>query len=219
MSLPLLLSGALAAGIGLTVGLTSGLHRTSPDSVTLTMPDLPSPSATPETEPPAMTPPATTPPATKPPTTQRTSTRTTALAAPTTSAPPSGHPSRQPPPPPTAPPPTTHKPKQSPTRDSQRPERPDEGLLRLGSTGPEVEDLQRRLQQLYLFLGVADGMFGEAVEVALSRYQAARNIPEEWGVYGPLTRAALQAETDRDDRENHDDRNDWGDREDWRWDD
>ncbi|MER5966533.1 peptidoglycan-binding domain-containing protein [Streptomyces sp. NPDC002057] len=214
MSLPLLLSGALAAGIGLTVGLTSGLHRTSPDSVTLTMPDLPSPSATPETEPPA-----TTPPATKPTTTRRTSTRTTALAAPTTSAPPSGRPSRQPPPTSTTTPPTTHEPKRSPTRGSQRPEQPDEGLLRLGSTGPEVEDLQRRLQQLYLYLGVADGMFGEAVEVALSRYQAARNIPEKWGVYGPLTRAALRAETDRDDREDHDDRDDWGDRDDWHWDD
>ncbi|MFJ7128544.1 peptidoglycan-binding protein [Streptomyces sp. NPDC098101] len=65
-----------------------------------------------------------------------------------------------------------------------------------GSTGPDVVDLQRRLQQLQLYLGPADGVFGESVEVALRRYQVARNIPQENGVYGPLTRAVLRAETD-----------------------
>ncbi|MFJ2895821.1 peptidoglycan-binding protein [Streptomyces sp. NPDC087218] len=90
----------------------------------------------------------------------------------------------------------------SPPRDEIRAAgRPD---LALGSTGREVEDLQRRLQQLYLYLGSTDGNFTTAVEVALSRYQKARNIPEKPGVYGPLTRAALRAETEsagRDSRE------------------
>ncbi|MGJ7414742.1 peptidoglycan-binding protein [Streptomyces cinereoruber] len=68
--------------------------------------------------------------------------------------------------------------------------------IRRGSTGPDVVDLQRRLQRLQLYVGPADGVFGESVEVALHRYQVARNIPRENGVYGPLTRAALRAETD-----------------------
>ncbi|MFH9728176.1 peptidoglycan-binding protein [Streptomyces sp. NPDC017254] len=66
----------------------------------------------------------------------------------------------------------------------------------MGSTGPEVADLQRRLQQLSLYLGSADGVFTKPVEEALSRYQVARNIPEKPGVYGPLTRALLGSETD-----------------------
>ncbi|MFF6869620.1 peptidoglycan-binding protein [Streptomyces sp. NPDC012450] len=68
--------------------------------------------------------------------------------------------------------------------------------VRRGSTGPDVVDLQRRLQRLQLYVGPADGVFGESVEVALRRYQVARNIPQENGVYGPLTRAVLRAETD-----------------------
>ncbi|MCZ0978302.1 peptidoglycan-binding domain-containing protein [Streptomyces diastatochromogenes] len=75
-------------------------------------------------------------------------------------------------------------------------------------------DLQRRLQQLYLYLGPADGVFGESLEVALSRFQVARAVPEEPGVYGPMTRAALYAETDRPGRKGRngsDGRGGWGD--------
>ncbi|MGW5782100.1 peptidoglycan-binding domain-containing protein [Streptomyces sp. NPDC003863] len=193
MSLPLLIAGALAAGIGLTIGLTSGMDQYPPDSLTLTMPDLPPPTATPDTEPPATPIPPTT--ATAPP---------TETAAPATSSAPSGPraAARR------STPPSTHRSQPSPARSSRPPKQPDTEVLRLGSTGPEVEDLQRRLQQLYLYLGSADGTFSESVEAALSRFQQARAIPEERGVYGPLTHAVLHTETDRDDRS---DQNGWDD--------
>ncbi|MFD0149366.1 peptidoglycan-binding domain-containing protein [Streptomyces sp. NPDC055721] len=194
MSLPLLVAGALAAGFGLTVGLTSGPDHVPPDSLTLTMPDLPPPSASPDPVPPATPTTPTTPP-------------TTTVAPPTTSS--------APPPSPRTPtrtstPPPTQRPKTPPTRSSRPPERPVTDGLRLGSTGAEVEDLQYRLQQLYLYLGSADGTYSESVEAALSRFQASRAIPEERGVYGPLTRAALHAETDRDDRTGGSGGDGWG---------
>ncbi|MFF8837264.1 peptidoglycan-binding protein [Streptomyces sp. NPDC015130] len=228
MALPLLITGALTAGLGLSVGLTSGMEREPADKLTLTMPDLAPHLETASAEPPPPTgtstatppPPATTP-ATTPPTTPTgsgTATATppssgaatarpavspgaTATAAPRNPAPASAPPTR----------PATHRPDPAPTRTrtAPPPERPDSGALRLGSTGPEVADLQRRLQELYLFLGSADGVFDPFVEAALSRFQRARDIPEERGVYGPLTRAALQAETGRGDRSGHGG-NPWG---------
>ncbi|MFE6662839.1 peptidoglycan-binding protein [Streptomyces sp. NPDC057697] len=108
------------------------------------------------------------------------------------STPPSGAPSTP------AGPPEVHP---SPPRERTRPaDRPGPAL---GSTGRDVQDLQRRLQQLHLYLGSADGNFTTAVEIALSRYQKARNIPEEPGVYGPMTRAALRSETESSDRNSH----------------
>ncbi|WP_329284977.1 peptidoglycan-binding domain-containing protein [Streptomyces sp. NBC_00691] len=209
MSLPLLITGALAAGIGLSVGLTSGMEREPADKLTLTMPDLPPPQETPDAEPPspagtsgpaprpssttpATSPPATTTAATTPPATGRptgAAHRTASAAPPVTTRGPV---------PPTRP--ATRRPDPAPTRTTPPPERPDTQVLRLGSTGPEVEGLQRRLQQIYLYFGPASGRFGPFLEAALSRYQRIRGIPEERGVYGPLTRAALQAETGRDDR-------------------
>ncbi|MEU9863715.1 peptidoglycan-binding protein [Streptomyces sp. NPDC047971] len=200
LALPLLLSGALAAGIGLTVGLTSGLDRTRPDSLSLVMPDLPPPSATPDAEPPAITLVSPRPPS-------------TATVAPAASPAPSG---------PRAPtgtsthrtptaPPATRRPVPAATGGSTTTGRTsDADVVRLGSTGPRVDDLQRRLRQLHLYLGSVDGVFGTSLEVALIRFQEARDIPEERGVYGPLTRAALQAETSRDDRGDRDHRGDWG---------
>ncbi|MYR64312.1 peptidoglycan-binding protein, partial [Streptomyces sp. SID625] len=66
----------------------------------------------------------------------------------------------------------------------------------VGSSGPVVADLQQRLQRLGLYLGSADGYFDTSLETALRRYQKARNIPQENGAYGPLTRAVLTAETE-----------------------
>ncbi|MGA5215300.1 peptidoglycan-binding domain-containing protein [Streptomyces cinereoruber] len=210
MSLSLLVLGALAAGIGLTVGLTSGLHRTPPDHTGLTVPGFPPSETVPETEPPA------TPSSdVKPSATGQAVVRTTAPMAPTTSPPPSGRPSRTPTPTPATT--LTRKPEPSSSPGPSLSEQPDEDHLRLGSSGPEVADLQRRLRRLSLFSGRIDGRFGEAVETALIRYQETRRIPERRGVYGSLTRAALHAETDRDDRDdrdNRDDRGDWSDRDD-----
>ncbi|MFE1905298.1 peptidoglycan-binding protein [Streptomyces gardneri] len=220
MALPLLITGALTAGLGLSVGLTSGMEREPADTLTLTMPDLPPPRKTPSAEPPSPTrtstpPPPPTTPATTPPTTGTgtgtgTATRPasgTATARPAVSTHPAASAAPRTPARTSAPParPATGRPDPTPssTRTTPPPEDPDTNVLRLGSTGPEVAELQRRLQQLYLFLGSADGVFGPFVEAALSRFQRARDIPEERGVYGPLTRAALQAETGRGDRPGH----------------
>ena len=57
-------------------------------------------------------------------------------------------------------------------------------LLRLGSTGPEVANVQRPL-------GVAaDGVFGPATDSAVRRFQSRKGLLVD-GVVGPQTRAAL----------------------------
>ncbi|MGO4631142.1 peptidoglycan-binding protein [Streptomyces sp. 2RAF24] len=203
LSLPLLIAGALAAGIGLTVGLTSGLDPQPPDSRYLTMPDLPHLSPPADTEPPTVTHVSAPPSAT--------TTSATAEATPTPSHAPSSPrtPARTAPPPPPTHPPASSPP---PPRNPPPAERPDTDVLRRGSSGPEVEDLQRRLARLHLYLGSTDGRFGAYVEAALIRFQASRGIPEELGVYGPATRAALRAEADR---EAGADRSPWGDGNDW----
>ncbi|MER7949335.1 peptidoglycan-binding protein [Streptomyces sp. NPDC096079] len=207
LSLPLLLTGALAAGIGLTVGLTSEPDRASPDAVTLTMPDLPAPDPTPDAAPSSALPTAKASPAPRAPSSAPAAPRT----PPRTTAPP---PSPTPPAPP-APPATHPATSTAPAPGPSRPGRTDSPLLSLGSTGPDVVDLQLRLQQLYLYLGSADGTFGTSLEVALSRFQMARDIPEEPGVYGPLTRAALYAETHRPGRGDRHDWDPWEDGDDW----
>ncbi|MFG2835346.1 peptidoglycan-binding protein [Streptomyces zaomyceticus] len=224
MSLPLLITGALAAGFGLSVGLTSGMDQEPADKLTLTMPDLPPPHETRDTEPPSPTRTSTTAP---PPSATATAApgfgaatpraTGTGTAGPTGSGRPSGSGA------PTAPertsaPPTrsaTQRPDPTPTRTAPPSERPDTQVLRRGSTGPEVEDLQRRLRRLHLYFGSTDGTFGPFLEAALSRFQWINDIPEERGVYGPLTRAALEAATRRGDRPGHDrgdDRDEWWNR-------
>ncbi|MFG2621196.1 peptidoglycan-binding protein [Streptomyces sp. NPDC048507] len=196
VSLPMLLSGALAAGIVLAVGLTLGTGQ-PPDNLTLEMPELPpSPGATPDTARPAV-------PAASTSTSPSTAASpTTVAAAPTQPPAPSS-----PRPAPSSAPPTAQRANPSPARSSPPPGRPEADLLRVGSVGYEVADLQRRLQQLHLYLGSADGAFTTAVKEAVSRYQTARAIPEERGAYGPLTRAVLRAETNRNNRDGRDD--DW----------
>ncbi|MFG2980139.1 peptidoglycan-binding protein [Streptomyces sp. NPDC048258] len=91
------------------------------------------------------------------------------------SAPPSPSPS---PTPPRAPSPTP--PPQAPT-------------LRYGDSGPEVEKLQRLLAAKGLFTYKINGKFDWRVEDAVSTFQYNNNIDEEeWGVYGPVTRKALE---------------------------
>ncbi|MBA2948788.1 peptidoglycan-binding protein [Streptomyces himalayensis] len=67
-------------------------------------------------------------------------------------------------------------------------------VLRRGDEGPEVVELQQRLQQLRLYVGDADGEYDWPVEDAVSRYQRARGIREN-GTYGPQTRRSLESET------------------------
>ncbi|WJV49062.1 peptidoglycan-binding domain-containing protein [Streptomyces flavofungini] len=69
--------------------------------------------------------------------------------------------------------------------------------LRSGDRGPEVAELQRRLRQLYLYVGPLDGHYTPPVTDAVSRYQGARGIrTDPQGTYGPATRRSLESETD-----------------------
>ncbi|MFB6671480.1 peptidoglycan-binding protein [Streptomyces sp. NPDC056390] len=70
-------------------------------------------------------------------------------------------------------------------------------VLSTGSHGGQVKDLQRRLTQVNLYTGPADGTYSTDVAEAVHRYQVARGIDEDAGVYGPETRAALESETRR----------------------
>ncbi|MEW2051659.1 peptidoglycan-binding domain-containing protein [Streptomyces sp. NPDC005476] len=69
-------------------------------------------------------------------------------------------------------------------------------VLRRGDKGAEVTELQQRLHQLFLYNGQADGSFTGEVEDALRNYQWSRGTTEDgMGVYGQLTRARLESET------------------------
>ncbi|MFI8093174.1 peptidoglycan-binding protein [Streptomyces sp. NPDC086080] len=68
-------------------------------------------------------------------------------------------------------------------------------VLRRGDSGPEVVELQQRLQQVYLYHDDIHGRFTRRVEDAVRHFQWYRGIHEEPGVYGPQTRARLEAET------------------------
>ncbi|MFF3327413.1 peptidoglycan-binding protein [Streptomyces sp. NPDC002889] len=79
---------------------------------------------------------------------------------------------------------------QAPSRQSSR------DTLRPGDSGPAVEDLQLRLEQLRLYEGPFDGEYDGEVEDAVRRYQWARGIDRDpEGVYGKHTRRALESET------------------------
>ncbi|CAM5591275.1 hypothetical protein GCM10010233_39750 [Streptomyces pseudogriseolus] len=68
-------------------------------------------------------------------------------------------------------------------------------VLRRGDRGPEVVELQQRLRQVWLYQEDMNGQYGRRVEEAVRHYQWSRGIDEELGVYGPQTRARLEAET------------------------
>ncbi|MFF5774880.1 peptidoglycan-binding protein [Streptomyces californicus] len=86
--------------------------------------------------------------------------------------------------------PTPTPPPEPPAREPAPPR-----TLSVGSTGPEVADLQRRLDQVRVFHGAYDGVFDDDLADAVHRFQWIRGVEEEAGVYGPATRAALVAET------------------------
>ncbi|OKJ42310.1 hypothetical protein AMK22_05215 [Streptomyces sp. CB01580] len=68
--------------------------------------------------------------------------------------------------------------------------------LRPGDQGPAVAELQRRLEEIWLFHGQDDGDYTATVEHAVSVYQSYKFIQgDPPGVYGPHTRRALEAET------------------------
>ncbi|THA78103.1 peptidoglycan-binding protein [Streptomyces sp. A0642] len=77
------------------------------------------------------------------------------------------------------------------------PAQPEDGAtLRRGDEGPEVAELQRRLQEAWVLNGPLGDTYTERVEDAVHEYQIWRGIqgdPE--GVYGPNTRRVLEAAT------------------------
>ncbi|MFH9293544.1 peptidoglycan-binding protein [Streptomyces sp. NPDC017520] len=70
--------------------------------------------------------------------------------------------------------------------------------LRPGDRGPEVAELQNRLQSIgrWLYPGPVDGSYTDQVAHSVAFYQSYKSIGSDpTGVYGPSTRSALEAET------------------------
>jgi uncharacterized protein (TIGR02594 family) len=65
-------------------------------------------------------------------------------------------------------------------------------VLKRGSSGPEVRDLQRRLQELGYSPGRVDGQFGPRTEEAVRAFQRDSGLRED-GIVGEQTRANLEA--------------------------
>jgi hypothetical protein len=63
-------------------------------------------------------------------------------------------------------------------------------MLQLGSTGPFVLALQRRLSTLGYWLGPDNGVFGDSTQQAVYALQKAAGIERD-GIVGPVTKAAL----------------------------
>jgi putative chitinase len=66
-----------------------------------------------------------------------------------------------------------------------------DGILRLGSKGYEVEALQRRLVELNYQVGNIDGKYGRATRIAVIAFQLDRGLSGD-GEVGPVTREALK---------------------------
>ncbi|MFL9684026.1 peptidoglycan-binding domain-containing protein [Streptomyces sp. KL110A] len=77
-----------------------------------------------------------------------------------------------------------------------RTDAPAGAVLSVGDTGPEVQDLQRRLRYLWVYLGEIDGVYGDEVRAAVASFQGRLWPPvEEPGVYDADTRRKLERET------------------------
>lgn len=76
--------------------------------------------------------------------------------------------------------------------DTLTPLEPAPTILRRGSRGLAVRDLQSRLTALGMAPGPIDGIFGPLTEAAVRRFQASRGLTVD-GIVGPATFVALQA--------------------------
>ncbi|MFD3310696.1 peptidoglycan-binding protein [Streptomyces sp. NPDC058694] len=92
--------------------------------------------------------------------------------------------------------PSTGAPTPTTSPPSTPPEKAEPVTLRRGDEGPEVTELQQRLQQVALFTGTPDGDYDNKTENAVRNYQLTRNINnEDTGTYDKETRTRLESET------------------------
>ncbi|MGX1907512.1 peptidoglycan-binding domain-containing protein [Streptomyces phaeochromogenes] len=92
--------------------------------------------------------------------------------------------------------PSTGAPTPTTAQPSTPPEKAEPVTLRRGDEGPEVTELQQRLQQVALFTGNPDGDYDNRTETAVRNYQLTRNIDnEDAGTYDKETRTRLESET------------------------
>ncbi|MFI6276677.1 peptidoglycan-binding protein [Streptomyces sp. NPDC050988] len=181
-------TAAVVAAAGFASGLfsydTPSRESAAPDDIRASVPDAtldePSPSVSESPSPSPSSSPTESSSASATPS----PTRSTASAAPprptaTTRAPSST----------AAPTPTT-------TQPSTPPEKVEPVTLRRGDEGPEVTELQQRLQQVALFTGNPDGDYDNKTENAVRNYQLTRGIDnEDTGTYDKETRTRLESET------------------------
>src|SRR5262249_46617912 len=81
-------------------------------------------------------------------------------------------------------------PSERPTISSAASTQPSAPILRYGSRGQDVVDLQNQLAALGFNPGPIDGIFGPRTESALKAFQRSRGITAD-GICGPETRAAF----------------------------
>ncbi|MFF1492533.1 peptidoglycan-binding protein [Streptomyces sp. NPDC058304] len=91
-----------------------------------------------------------------------------------------------------APPSPTPSPSTSSSKPSAPAPPPQAPTLRYGDSGPEVEKMQRLLAGRGYYRGKINGRFDSRTEDAVSDFQWQNYIDEDWGVYGPQTRRALE---------------------------
>lgn len=202
-----IVAGTLAFTTGLLGGNKDGSGKRGDGALADTQtsaPDLPpaedegttpSHTATPSKKPRATQSPA------KPPSTSRNQDRAAPPAPRTPAAPPTSRPTAGPKPDNPGTPSTpekTERPTRSPTDEPPKtPEPTGPPVLSEGDSGAEVTELQKRLTQLLLYLGAADGKYDDGVKDAVASYQDRYDIkgdPE--GVYGENTRRDLESRTD-----------------------
>jgi peptidoglycan hydrolase-like protein with peptidoglycan-binding domain len=66
----------------------------------------------------------------------------------------------------------------------------DMDTLFVGSSGSDIEKLQQKLQEMELYFGPIDGLFGQGVERAVKEFQDSQGFATD-GVAGLSTLAAL----------------------------
>ena len=67
-------------------------------------------------------------------------------------------------------------------------------ILKTGSKGAQVVNLQKKLKDLGLYSGATDGKFGPATKAAVIAFQKSKKLKGD-GIAGPRTMAALEAAT------------------------